>query len=61
MFALNRLPRHHHPVFASRGFERASDDRFFISIEAQDKHFDASATPELLRRCGAARLEWLSA
>jgi molybdopterin-containing oxidoreductase family membrane subunit len=61
MFALNRLPRHHHPVFASRGFERASDDRFFISIEAQDKHFDASATPELLRRSGAARLEWLSA
>jgi hypothetical protein len=48
-------------VFASRGFERASDDRFFISIEAQDPRFDASATPELLRRCGAARLEWLSA
>ena len=41
MFALNRLPRHHHPVFASRGFERASDDRFFISIEAHDPRFDA--------------------
>jgi len=61
MLALNRLPRHHHPVFASRAFERASDDRFFISIEAQDPRFDARATPELLRRSGAARLEWLSA
>jgi len=61
MFALNRLPRHHHPVFGSRGFERASDDRFFISIEALDERFDPSATPELLRRCGAARLEWLTA
>ena len=61
MFALNRLPRHHHPVFASPGFERASDDRFFITIEAQDERFDPTATPELLRRSGAARLEWLTA
>ena len=61
MLALNRLPRHNHPVFASRGFERASDDHFFISIEAQDKHFDTAATPELLRKAGAARLEWLTA
>jgi molybdopterin-containing oxidoreductase family membrane subunit len=61
MFHLNRLPRHHHPVFEAPAFERASDDRFFISIEAQDPRFDHSATPELLRRAGAARLEWLSA
>ena len=33
ILALNRLPRHHHPIFASTSFERASDDRFFISIE----------------------------
>jgi molybdopterin-containing oxidoreductase family membrane subunit len=61
MFHLNRLPRHHHPVFEAPAFERASDDRFFISIEAQDPRFDQSATPELLRRAGAARLEWLTA
>jgi hypothetical protein len=48
-------------VFASRAFERASDDRFFISIEAQDARFDPAATPELLRRSGATRLEWLTA
>ena len=61
MLALNRLPRLHHPLFASPGFGRASDDRFFISIDALDKHFDATATPELLRRSGASRLEWLVA
>ena len=61
ILAFNRLPRHHHPVFASAVFERASDDRFFISIESQDLRFDATATPELLRKAGAARLEWLTA
>ncbi len=61
MFALNRLPRHHHPVFDSTRFERASDDRFFISIEARDPRFDATTTPRLLAEAGAARLEWLSA
>jgi hypothetical protein len=60
MFAFNRLPRHHHPVFASPGFERASDDRFFISIEALDPRFDTRATPELLAMSGAARLSWLT-
>jgi Ni/Fe-hydrogenase subunit HybB-like protein len=61
MFALNRLPRHHHPVFASEHFERASDDRFFISIESGDPRFDAGTTPRLLADAGAARLEWLGA
>jgi hypothetical protein len=61
MLALNRLPRHHHPVFDSARFERASDDRFFISIESGDPRFEAAATPGLLADAGAARLEWLSA
>jgi molybdopterin-containing oxidoreductase family membrane subunit len=61
MLALNRLPRHHHPVFASRSFERASDDRFFISIESGDPRFEPAATPRLLADAGAARLEWLQA
>jgi len=61
MFGLNQLPRHHHPVFASTRFERATDDRFFISIEAKDPRFDPRVTPLTLREAGAVRLEWLSA
>jgi len=61
MFGLNQLPRHHHPVFASARFERATDDRFFISIEAKDPRFDPRVTPQTLREAGAVRLEWLSA
>jgi Ni/Fe-hydrogenase subunit HybB-like protein len=61
MLALNRLPRHHHPLFESGRFERATDDRFFISIESGDPLFEATATPRLLADAGAARLEWLQA
>ena len=34
MLALNNLPLLYHPVFRSARFARATDDRFFISIEA---------------------------
>jgi Ni/Fe-hydrogenase subunit HybB-like protein len=60
MLALNRLPMHHHPVFDSTAFERATDDRFFISIDSADPRFDADATPAILRAAGAVRLEWLT-
>jgi hypothetical protein len=33
------LPRLHHPVFAVPGFERASEDRFFLLIAADDPLF----------------------
>jgi hypothetical protein len=48
MLGLNKLPRHHHPIFYSERFERGSDDKFFISIEAQDAKFDLDETKELL-------------
>ncbi|HVS01781.1 MAG TPA: DUF3341 domain-containing protein [Thermoanaerobaculia bacterium] len=53
----SRLPRHHHPLFESQRFARASDDRFFLSIEATDDRFDRDRTPRLLRELGAEHVE----
>src|SRR5689334_7282999 len=36
MLALNGLPRLSHPVFAARAFSRASKDRFFLCVLADD-------------------------
>src|SRR5258706_9370392 len=44
MLHLNRLPRHHHPVFFSDRFKAFSDDKFFISVEAEDPKFDTKKT-----------------
>jgi hypothetical protein len=57
MFGLNQLPRHHHPVFYSERFERCSDDRFFISIEAADPEFDLEETRALLESTHPNHLE----
>jgi hypothetical protein len=48
MLGLNELPKHNHPVFYSERFEQASNNRFFISIEVEDKKFDPKKTKELL-------------
>lgn len=52
LFALCRLPWPHHPVFNVPGFERASQDRFFLCIEAQDPRFDPQATRRFLEGLG---------
>lgn len=52
-----RLPRHHHALFNSERFERVTDDRFFISIEATDPKFDRQETEDLLKRLGATAVE----
>jgi hypothetical protein len=57
MFGLNRLPRLHHPLFAHSTFHRASDDRFFLSIEATDPKFDSQQTPRLLESLGGKHVE----
>jgi hypothetical protein len=57
MLLLNRLPQLYHPLFHSRRFERATDDRFFISIEARDPRFDRLKTAEFLKELGAVHVE----
>jgi Protein of unknown function (DUF3341) len=57
MFHLNRLPRHHHALFESERFRLASDDRFFISIEADDPKFDIDRTRALLVGAHATHVE----
>jgi hypothetical protein len=57
MLVLNRLPRHNHSVFESERFRSASDDRFFISIEAEDPKFDLDRTRVLLEGAHASHVE----
>lgn len=59
MFHLNRLPRLHHPVFYSDRFRAASNDGFFVSIEANEPNFDPARAEELLKRLGAVHVELL--
>ncbi|HEY4272992.1 MAG TPA: DUF3341 domain-containing protein [Candidatus Udaeobacter sp.] len=49
-FALNRLPRPYHPLFHIPEFDRASQDRFFLCIEAKDSKFHPKLTRVFLER-----------
>ena len=48
MFLLNRLPQPYHQVFNVAAFARASQDAFFLCIEAEDELFDERSTREFL-------------
>jgi hypothetical protein len=61
MLAFNSLPKFYHPAFRSKRFERATSDRFFISILATDPKFDAGSTEALLSSLGGTSVEKLEA
>jgi hypothetical protein len=52
MLALNGLPRPYHSIFNTPGFERATQDRFFLCIEAWDPRFDREETARFLESLG---------
>lgn len=56
-WVLNRLPQYYHPAFSSKAFARATDDKFFILIEAADSRYDAEKTKALLKDTGASHIE----
>jgi hypothetical protein len=61
LMLLNKLPWLYHPCFKSERFLRATDDRFFIVIEARDPKFYRDETAEFLGSLGPAAVEELEA
>lgn len=56
LWAMNKQPEFFHPVMQHPSFHRASDDLFFIAVEARDPKYDPVATRALLETLGTREL-----
>jgi hypothetical protein len=61
MLGINGLPLHYHPVWNVPGFVRASQDRFFICIEATDPKFDIGTVKSFLAGLGSQEVSEVAA
>lgn len=50
LLASCRMPEPYHPIFNTPNFERASQDAFFLCIEASDPQFDRRLTRQFLEK-----------
>lgn len=57
MLALNGLPRPNQPIFNAPRFDYATQDRFFLCIEASDPQFDVARTGDFLRSLNPQAVE----
>jgi hypothetical protein len=57
MLIINRLPKLYHPLFGGPQFGLASEDRFFLYIDARDPKFDRVTTRRFLGSLGAWTVE----
>ncbi len=57
MWGLNGMPRWYNPLLTNRRFRRATQDRFFIVIEARDPAFRLEQTREFLASLGGSVVE----
>lgn len=53
MFVLNGMPTYHHPLFDIETFAKATDDKFFVLIDARDKKYHRERVTEFLKKTGA--------
>jgi len=59
MVVLSGLPRLQHPLWEWDAFDRATHDKFFIVIEANDPRFNEKATVALLQEIGGTNLTFI--
>jgi hypothetical protein len=59
MTILSGLPRLHHPLWEWDAFNRATHDKFFIVIEANDPRFNEKASIDLLTELGGTNLTYI--
>ena len=59
MVVMSQLPRLHHPLFDWDLFTRATHDKFFIVIEANDPRFTEKSAIDLLRQAGGSNITFI--